>query len=159
MQSFRWVIKNRLATAPIPRSIQNIRVWKDKGVKAVVILVEDHELAILGGKNRYFKLLENEGLEFFHSPIRDFYIPTIEQCMSIMNWIDKKIIENKPVLIHCYGGLGRTGTIAACYLIYRYGFDPMSAIEKIRSIRPRSIESPTQINFVYMFYEEISRAG
>jgi len=151
----KWVVRRKLAISPIPRSIRDIEHWKREGIKAVVILVEAHELLHLGGIKNYLKLLKEKGFEALHAPIKDFHVPSISQCIEIVKWISERMEEKKPVLIHCYGGLGRTGTIAACLLIYRYGLHPEDAIEKIRRIKPRSLESPLQVTFVYKFYDYI----
>jgi ADP-ribosyl-[dinitrogen reductase] hydrolase len=47
------------------------------------------------------------------------------------------------VLIHCRGGLGRTGTIAARLLV-ELGWQPRAAIEAVRGARPGAIETPQQ---------------
>ncbi|MFX1319991.1 MAG: dual specificity protein phosphatase family protein, partial [Promethearchaeota archaeon] len=51
--------------------------------------------------------------------------------------------SNLPTLVHCYGGLGRTGMILALYLVRRKGVRPESAITQIRQLQPGSIEPNT----------------
>jgi ADP-ribosyl-[dinitrogen reductase] hydrolase len=55
--------------------------------------------------------------------------------------------EGHNIVIHCKGGLGRTGTIAARLLI-ELGFDPKTAIQCVRHGRPGSIENNLQENYV-----------
>ncbi|KAI0829047.1 ATP dependent DNA ligase [Trametes gibbosa] len=67
--------------------------------------------------------------------------------------------RNTPMLIHCGGGKGRAGTVAACYLV-AYGFarpdaeriepamSAKDAIVALRALRPGSIETPQQEDFV-----------
>ena len=152
---FTWILEKRIAISSIPRLIKDIEVWKEEGVKAVLILVEDHELYHFGGTKNYLELLKRKNFDVYHLPIRDFDIPTIDQCLNAVKWVDEKLDEKKPVVIHCYGGLGRSGTIAACVLVYRYGFRPETAIQVIRNIMPRSLESPRQTFFVYEFYDSL----
>ena len=90
-------------------------------------------------------------------PIPNFQPPSIEQMDIIIRLIQNK--DNVPLLIHCGGGKGRAGTVAACY-IATYGFakarddldhPTMSASEAVtilRSIRPGSIETSQQESFV-----------
>jgi ADP-ribosyl-[dinitrogen reductase] hydrolase len=47
------------------------------------------------------------------------------------------------VLVHCKGGLGRAGTIAARLLV-ELGTDPDVAIRQVRKVRPYSIETAEQ---------------
>jgi protein-tyrosine phosphatase len=69
-----------------------------------------------------------------------------------VEWIDEKIHEGLPVLVHCRGGLGRTGTIVACYLVYN-GMSDIEAINYVRTIRPGSIELEGQVRTVQQFYK------
>ena len=52
------------------------------------------------------------------------------------------------VLLHCRGGLGRAGTVAARILI-EFGYAPDAAIESVRSARPGAIENSVQERYVY----------
>ncbi|MBM3523152.1 MAG: hypothetical protein FJX57_09355 [Alphaproteobacteria bacterium] len=51
------------------------------------------------------------------------------------------------IAMHCVGGLGRTGTIAARLLV-EFGLDPEAAIDAVRAARPGTIETPAQLAFV-----------
>jgi protein-tyrosine phosphatase len=58
-------------------------------------------------------------------------------------------MPNKKVLVHCVGGLGRTGLIAAVYLRKYAGLDGDEAMRRVRAARsPRAIENTDQENFV-----------
>ena len=64
-----------------------------------------------------------------------------ELCREINNQVN----EGESVVIHCVGGLGRTGTIASCALVDR-GADATSAIAAVREGRgPRAVEAESQI--------------
>lgn len=52
-------------------------------------------------------------------PIGDFGLPTPEKMFKILNTIDKSLQENKKIYLHCWGGIGRTGTTVGCYLVRR----------------------------------------
>ena len=58
--------------------------------------------------------------------------------------------EDDVIALHCKAGLGRTGTLAACLLIRKYGFTPREAIAWIRVCRPGSIVGPQQ-DFILKF--------
>ena len=62
-----------------------------------------------------------------------------------------KILNNEEAIyVHCYGGCGRTGTMLALYLISS-GINGKDALEKIRSIRPCSVETEEQEKLVLEF--------
>jgi len=50
-------------------------------------------------------------------PIRDFGLPTPEQMLSILDMIDAELQAGKKIYLHCWGGIGRTGTTVGCYLV------------------------------------------
>ena len=52
--------------------------------------------------------------------------------------------------MHCGGGLGRTGTLLACYYVRR-GLSPEEAIAWVRAGRPGAVETPEQVATVAAF--------
>ena len=51
--------------------------------------------------------------------IIDRSIPMGEMMTTILDAIDKALIEGRNVYLHCWGGIGRTGTTVGCYLVRR----------------------------------------
>jgi atypical dual specificity phosphatase len=62
----------------------------------------------------------------------------------VIDYIEKNIEANKPVLVHCAAGKGRTGTVLAAYLIKKEGLTPFEAVKKLRLMRPGSVQSRQQ---------------
>jgi len=56
-------------------------------------------------------------------------------------------------MVHCAAGIGRTGTILACYLIKYQKYSAIDAIKKVRKERPGSIQSERQ-EFVIGLYQK-----
>ena len=52
-------------------------------------------------------------------PIGDFGLPTVEQMRSILDTIDSELQAGRKIYLHCWGGIGRTGTTVGCYLVRR----------------------------------------
>jgi polymorphic toxin system DSP-PTPase phosphatase-like protein len=50
-------------------------------------------------------------------PIGDFGLPTSQQMNSILDTIDQNLLEGRKIYLHCWGGIGRTGTTVGCYLV------------------------------------------
>lgn len=57
---------------------------------------------------------------FSRYPIKDQYTPDTEQMAKILDDIDASIEQRQPVYVHCWGAIGRTGTVVGCFLI-RHG--------------------------------------
>lgn len=142
--AFFWIIPNKLAGASAPWGIDDLKYWWSQGIRAVVILLEDYEMDVTIDSYR------DVGFDVLWKPIKDMTAPDMSTLLEIVRWINKKIEEKKPVLVHCYGGLGRTGTILAAYLVYK-GMDPMKAVEFVRSVRPGAIQTISQLESVVLF--------
>ena len=78
--------------------------------------------------------IEDAGFEHKKICVDDFTAPTLDQVDEFVSFVDAKHAEGKKVLVHCYAGRGRTGTMLAAFLIHQ----GMSAAAAIREIRERA---------------------
>jgi tetrapyrrole methylase family protein / MazG family protein len=93
-------------------------------------------------------------IDILHVPIPDFSIPTPVQLRTLLrHWAFYRFCHI-PVYMHCMGGFGRAGTMAACYLMMQ-GETALQAIKKVRKCRPGAIETREQEAFVYSSEEWI----
>lgn len=123
-----------------------IRHW---GAAAVVTLVEDHELTLLRVKQLGEEVVRRDML-WFHLPIVDVSIPgeAFERRWQDDGTALRSLLRGgKDVLVHCRGGLGRAGTIAARLLV-ELGTGPTAAIRQVRAARPGAIESSAQERYL-----------
>ncbi|WP_338603420.1 dual specificity protein phosphatase family protein [Sulfolobus tengchongensis] len=141
-----WVRKKVIGGSSIPYTVNEILEWKKEGVKRILVLPEDWEIEeSWGDKEYYLSTLKSHGFKYLHVPIPDGGIPTDSQFITIMRWL---LSEKEGNLVHCIGGLGRTGTILASYLILIEGLDASSAIDEVRSVRPGAVGSYEQEMFL-----------
>ena len=78
--------------------------------------------------------IEDAGFEHRKICVVDFAAPTFDQMDVFVDYVGRKLGEGKKVLVHCYAGRGRTGTMLAAYLIH----GGMSADAAIREIREKA---------------------
>ena len=123
-----------------------IRAW---GATAVLTLVEPHELRMLGVE-RLGDAVRELGMEWHHFPIPDLGAPTdLDRSgwWKVSTRLHTILDQGGKVLVHCRGGLGRAGSMAALLLIER-GDTAEEAMRRIRSVRKGAIETAVQERFL-----------
>lgn len=130
--------------------LSDLKVIREWGTSRVVTLLEGHELDILGVRD--LPLLVTEmGMRWHHLPIRDRDIP--DQIFET-KWIRlgqelrQSLEQGERILLHCMGGLGRTGTVAARLLI-EAGMTADEAISAVRAARRGAIETREQEQYLH----------
>jgi hypothetical protein len=85
-------------------------------------------------------------------PILDMWVTTDEQLVRTLDAIDTELAAGGTVLVHCWGGCGRTGTVVAAWWV-RHGADPDEALERYQALcraysMRRCPETPEQVALV-----------
>jgi ADP-ribosyl-[dinitrogen reductase] hydrolase len=121
----------------------------DWGAAAVVTLVEARELTMLRVERLGEEVLRRQ-MAWYHLPIVDVSTP---DARFETEWTEageglRAILRSGfDVVVHCRGGLGRAGTIAA-RLMAELGVAPIDAVKQVRKARPGAIETPNQKRYV-----------
>ena len=131
-----------------PSFLENLLIeYKQRRVKLVVTLLDFNEIEDLGIISFSTFLMDN-GFNWIHCPIRDRSTCSDQKRIrTLLEDIKEVLKSDKSVLIHCHAGLGRTGLLAATFLV-SMGLTADSAIKTIRETRPGSIETTEQERYV-----------
>ncbi len=128
MKNFRWQIPRVLAGTNRPEGLSDLQSLHKEGVRVLVSLTEEP----LGNEEvKYLK--ETLKMRYFHFPVRDFKPPTKAQLEEFVELVRQCREEGTPVVVHCWAGVGRTGTFLAAYLISE-GMSVNEAVDKVRSL-------------------------
>lgn len=144
-RGFLWLKKGRLAGTPRPGIVHDLdydlKALVRVGVTTLVSLTctppDSAAYAAAGIANLWF-------------PIPDMTAPSLEQAQDICRQIEQLLAQGAVVAIHCRAGLGRTGTLLACCLIWE-GLPALDALDAVRRIEPRWVQSDVQLRFLEEF--------
>ena len=157
-----WVIPNRLLAGEIPatrneeESIAKLSTLVNANVNVIINLMEDDERNYRDEPFfDYSNHLNPENVVMHRMSIRDLSIPSKEHMLRILDLIDEALNNNKVVYVHCWGGVGRTGTVVGCYLIEQNMAtidNVLQTIDYLKRTTPikerNSPETDEQVNFV-----------
>ena len=143
--NFSWLIAEKLAGSAIPTSFDEIKWALAEGVKSIVTIREE-------------PLDEDwiKDVNYLHIHSNDMGVPEFDDLTRAVDFIHERITNNEPVMVHCLAGLGRTGTILACYLIKYQKLSADDSIQKVRKSRPGSIQSFPQEEIIFQFEKFIN---
>ncbi|MGR3178047.1 MAG: dual specificity protein phosphatase 23 [Candidatus Anammoxibacter sp.] len=148
LRNFSWLIKDEIAGMAKPVSLVNdFEFLKSSNIDAIVSLTETPLLQ---------SVIEEFGFEYAHLPVVDFTVPTFGQIDEFVSFSKELRLKEKKIVVHCDGGMGRTGTILAIYLVSAKGYSAKDAISEVRKKRPGSIETREQEDVIYKYKERTS---
>jgi protein-tyrosine phosphatase len=157
-----WVEEGRFLAGEYPghfeaeKSRQRLDALLEAGFNTFI------DLTKLNETTPYLRLIQEESqvydvdIEYHRFAIGDFGLPTPELMRSVLDQIDASLQAGRKVYLHCWGGIGRTGTTVGCYLV-RHGLNGEQALRKLAawwrhvpksSIHPLSPETREQADFI-----------
>lgn len=148
-KNFGWVNKTAgqwIGGMAKPQSPLDLEILKSLNVGLVVSLQKIN-----------FDVSISTDIDFinWYSPVKDFSIPTVDQVNEFVQRVDQAHAKGKRVIVHCTAGIGRTGTMLACWFVAKKNMTAKEAIKTVRKFRPGSIETEEQIQFVSDYYDTV----
>lgn len=130
------------------------RIKDEFGVTKIVSLLEDHEFSELNISN-YLEKAEVAGLAVKRFPVDDHGKPSsLAEMRDAVRFVNDAVAAGEAVLIHCKGGRGRTGMLAAGCLVEQ-GYDPAEAIDAVREHRDGALGVQLKRDVVHEYVEFI----
>jgi ADP-ribosylglycohydrolase/protein-tyrosine phosphatase len=163
-----WVIPDILLAGEFPGAKNQVEA-RDKlgrlidcGIRQIINLMETDETDHSGYLFHKYERIISEvaekkkvSVDCLRFPIADLNVPTVSQMEAILDTIAAGIESRNPVYIHCWGGIGRTGTVVGCFLLQNGMAHPGNVLDVIDALRKddpmhhcRSPETDTQRQFV-----------
>jgi len=131
---FTWIEKPLLAGMAQPQAREEYDWLRAQGIQLVISLAEDPPPR---------QWINDAGLLSLHVPVEDMHPPAQKQIELCLSSMQKAHAKKMGVGVHCSAGLGRTGTMLACYFVQQ-GLSARDAIQRVRRLRPGSVETDEQ---------------
>jgi len=135
---FSWVIKGKLAGSGRPMTSSQLAWVAKNGIKSV-LTVRESSLP-----PSWFR--KGCDISYKHLKVENYGAPPVDELDGAVDYMDSEIRNDKPLLVHCNGGSGRTGTLLAAYLMKKEGLSADQAIQKVKKIRGRRIRRIKQLD-------------
>jgi hypothetical protein len=164
-----WVVPGQMLAGEYPGAVYAPEISRkrlDAFLKAGFNTVIN--LTCEGETDDYGPLLREQAgafgveMECLHFPIGDYGLPTQQLMITILDALDDALARKRKIYLHCYGGIGRTGTVVGCFLA-RHGLSGDEAIRQLanwwqhvpKSARyPHSPETVQQEQFIRNWPEQ-----
>ena len=155
MPGFTWVIPGLLAGSSLPGSggdpAEDLAELARLGVYRLVSLTDQAA--------DFAEACRKAHLAWEYFPIDEFDIPSDPEAFAgLVRRLLLDLKAGRPVCVHCFAGIGRTGLLLSCLLGRLLGLGPEQAIRMVRSARP-ALETPDQELFVHRFLERFKTDG
>ena len=147
---FYWVKKDLLGGLPRPGMMNDLEddldAMKALGISVLITLEETRTVSA--------KLFNERGIQSLFLAIDDMGVPSIQQAEELCGEVEQLNAAGEVVAVHCRAGLGRTGTMLACQLIWE-GATALEALDAVRAINHYWIQSAIQVEFLTEFADAL----
>jgi hypothetical protein len=160
--NFSWVISGKLAGSALPTEAyeassaaaqdlaeggRDLAALHTQGIRCLVSLTKT-----AAGLGPY---CQQANLDWLFFPIPDFGIPQSgDQFHKLISRIIDSMDKGRPVCVHCFAGIGRTGLVLCCTVGRYLQLSPAKAIATVQALRS-ALETIEQERFVHHYLEQL----
>jgi protein-tyrosine phosphatase len=138
-----WWIDEPLVLGSSNPTTEQLKMLYEEGFRNIISLLDEGEQS----PNYEVEEVEAMGYERYSIPLRDFSAPRLDDLKTFLNVMDQAVGQGK-VVVHCYAGIGRTGTMAVAYWMDK-GLSVNEAMRKVRKSNPSVMPNDEQENSLY----------
>ena len=144
-----WVVPGLLLAGAYPGDPDQdehqakVQALLDAGIRTFVNLMEEHETNYAGEPFVPYQELAKQlcsDVRCYRHAIRDLSAPTPVLMTAILHAIDASLAAGSPVYVHCWGGVGRTGTVIGCWLLRHGHATPGNVLDVLMGLRKQDRE-------------------
>jgi len=143
-----WVVQNKLLAGAYPgqsnptQHLARLQALYDAGIRTFINLQEEDETNNAGkpfirydDDLREIALRRNDAVAHLRFPILDGGTTSVDRMRSILDAIDLSLAASRAVYVHCFGGMGRTGTTICCWLLRHRHVDRSNVLAVLTRLR------------------------
>jgi len=137
-----WVIPEKLLAGEYPCATRDaeararLTALLDAGIRSFLDLTESAD-GLRAYRAMVTQLAAERGVDvrYRQMSIRDLDVPTVDHMTQILEHIEHELTDGLSVYVHCWGGIGRTGTVVGCWMREKDGHSADQAFSRIAQLR------------------------
>lgn len=137
-----------------------IKALLEAGITDFIDLTKPGELKSYEQLLQKLATERGKAVRYHRFAITDVDIPTPKILEAALSTVDQVVAAGGKAVVHCWGGIGRTGTVVGCYLVRHHQMSGTQALAHLAqrwkgvaksSIKPQTPETPAQFQLVREF--------
>lgn len=130
--------------------------YRSIGIDTIVSMLERDEVHELGLQDEQIICKQNQ-IDFIQLAVPDRSLPAYEAFLIMMDLVVAKLKRGETVAVHCRPGIGRSGIVVCCALLY-FGNTPEAAVEIVSKARGVLVpDTKEQRDFIDLFEIELNK--
>ncbi len=114
-------------------ALPKLRRFVEAGITHFIDLTEANELRPYEVDLNSLAAELGRSVEYRRLGVRDMNVPPVRRMAEVLDALESAEAGGGLAYVHCWGGVGRTGTVVGCYLV-RQGYEPAAALARVASL-------------------------